>query len=364
MRKTAPRKDKATISSWRIFAQTTPAILSMVKVASKHPLSIVQMLKQGTAARRRIELTAVKRTLPYEIPTYKKEMPSYKSDKLYLKPGRLIESNAPEIVAMANQLGALQKSDMEYAEACFNFVKKKIWFSFAAPLRGALGALRNGEGLCFDKVHLFIALCRAGGIPSRFRLYKEAFSQNVYNGLTEGDPIMKEWYDSTGYFLMHTMAEAFVDGEWRAADFSIDSCYEAALGLPLSRFGDEPEGVWNWAVPGGTIRCAELPSLFAFAVNSAMKLNKNVMLVAQERWEKEGLEMGKKVLEEAGGEEGYDRKIRQTYKAVLPEVSRKLFKALKEAEDPTATPDTEIRTHTTGSTVHPRRTNDYDPSGK
>jgi ABC-type multidrug transport system ATPase subunit len=54
------------------------------------------------------------------------------------------------------------------------------------------------------------------------------------------------------------------------------------------------------------------------------------MLTLQQRMEEEGLEMGRKALEEAGGIEAYDKKVRQTYQAVLPEVSKKLFKVLKE----------------------------------
>jgi hypothetical protein len=59
-----------------------------------------------------------------------------------------------------------------------------------------------------------------------------------------------------------------------------------------------------------------------------LKLNTSMMLTLQEQMETEGIELGKKALEQAGGEEAYDELIRKTYKAILPDVSKKLFKAL------------------------------------
>ena len=334
-KKSTQRKEKATVSSWRIFAQSLPTGFAMIKAVLKHPNEAIQMMGMAQAAKRRAEAKKEKPDRPYDIPPYQEGMPHCRSDEVYLRPTRLIETDAPEIIAMANQLGAFQKSDREYANACFDFLKKKVQFSFAAPLRGAVGSLEAGEGVCFDKVHLFIALCRAGGIPARLKCYNTAFAQDIYQPLTESNTIMKELYDSMGYFLMHTMAEAFVEGKWEPADFSQDIGYEAALGHPLAHFGDDPNGVWNWEVPGSTMRLAELPLLFALSVAVALKMNRGFMFLIQEGWG-EGLEQGKRILEEMGEEE-YDKRARQTYKMVLPEVSKKLFKALQEAEPAVST---------------------------
>ena len=56
-----------------------------------------------------------------------------------------------------------------------------------------------------------------------------------------------------------------------------------------------------------------------------------VMAVVNSEWE-EGRRRGQKTLEDMG-EEGYDRSERQTYKATLPEVSRRLFNALKDTDE-------------------------------
>jgi hypothetical protein len=298
------------------------------------------MLREAQGAKKRLRAKYNSTHLQYEIPPFREGMKHQVLNKVYLRPSRYIESEAPEIIAMANQLGAFQKPELEFGNACFNFVKMKVWFTFAAQLRGAVGTLKLGEGMCLDKTHLFIALCRAAGIPARFRMSQEAFSQNIYEHLIEEDPIMRDWYNSTGYFMMHAMAEAYINGEWVPADFSMDYRYEAGLGLPLSRLGDEPEGTWNWALPGSVLRFEHLPPIFAFFTSRMLKMNSGMMLTLQERMETEGLGIGEKALAEAGGQEAYDRKIRQTYKAVLPEVSKKLFKALKETGMPS--PDSDV----------------------
>jgi transglutaminase-like putative cysteine protease len=333
--------NKSTVSSWRIMRSMIPSIFKLVRVVLIHPRAAFKMLQEAQGAKKRLRAKYNATQRQYEVPTFQEGMQYRPSNKVYLRPSRYIESDAPEIIAIANQLGAYQKPEFEFASACFNLVKMKVWFTFAAELRGAIGTLKLGEGMCLDKTHLFIALCRAGGIPARFRMSQEAFSQNIYEQLTQQDPIMRDWYNSTGYFMMHAMAEAYINGDWVPADFSMDYRYEAGLGLPLSRLGDEPEGTWNWALPGSVLRFEHLPPVFTFFISRMLKMNTGMLLTLQERMETEGLEIGEKALAEAGGAEAYDRKIRQTYKAVLPEVSKKLFKALKETGMTSPVSDTE-----------------------
>jgi|WetSurMetagenome_2_1015567.scaffolds.fasta_scaffold145204_2 transglutaminase-like putative cysteine protease len=331
--------NKSTVSSWRIMRSMIPSIFKLVRVVLIHPRPAFKMLREAQGAKKRLRAKYNSTQRQYEIPAFEEKMRHQVLNKVYLRPSRYIESDAPEIIATANHLGAFRKPEFEFANACFNFVKMKVWFTFAAELRGAVGTLKLGEGMCLDKTHLFIALCRSAGIPARFRMSQEAFSQNIYEQLTLQDPIMRDWYNSTGYFMLHAMAEAYINGEWVPADFSMDYRYEAGLGLPLSRLGDEPEGTWNWALPGSVLRFEYLPPVFAFFTSRMLKMNTGMMLTLQERMETEGLGIGEKALAEAGGAEAYDRKIRQTYKAVLPEVSKKLFKALKETGTPSSDSD-------------------------
>jgi Transglutaminase-like superfamily len=332
--KSAQREETINNVSWAILKQMAPSNFAVFIAVLTHPVDLIRLMRNGAALKKQAGSTKGKeRQIPYVIPSYREGMRHSKSGEVNLRPTYQCESNAPEIIAMANELGAFQKSDREYAEVCFNFLKKKVDFSFSAPVRGALKTLQTGHGICFDKVSLFIALCRAGGIPARYKMYNEAFTQPIYENFASANPIMKAWYDSTGYFVAHTMAEAFIDGKWLPADFAIPPDFEAALGMPLGHFGEEPEGIWNWEIPGSAVRFEQIPRSFAFGMNLSMKFMAitQVMAVVNSEWEV-GRQKGQKILEDMG-EEGYDKSVRQTYKAVLPSVSRKLFDALKDADE-------------------------------
>jgi len=332
--KSARREETINNVSWALLKQMAPSNFAVFIAVLTHPFDLIRMMRNGAALKKQMKSTKRKeRQLPYVIPSYREGMRRSTSGGVNLRPTYQCESNTPEIVAMANELGAFQKSDWEYAQACFDFLKKKVDFSFSAPVRGALKTLQTGEGICFDKVSLFIALCRAGGIPARYKMYNEAFTQPIYDNFASANAIMKAWYDRTGYFVAHTMAEAFIDGKWQPADFSIPPDFEAALNMPLGHFGEEPEGIWNWEIPGSAVRFEQIPRLFALGMNLSLKFMSatQVMAVVNSEWE-EGRQRGQKILEDMG-EEGYDRSVRQTYKAVLPSVSRKLFKALKDTDE-------------------------------
>jgi hypothetical protein len=322
---------EANVSSWRIFKMMLPSILGLYWVMLKHPIMTLKMTKEMISAKKRVTTTVQTRVSHYQIPAYSPEMAHPVSKEVFSRPTRCIESNAPEIVAMAHQLGAYQKSSWDYAFTVFEFVKKDVYTSLAAPMRGAVGALKAGEGTCLDKTHIFLALCRAAGIPGRIRISQEIFAQNLYNDY-ELKSIAKEWYDQMGYFLAHAMAEVYINNKWVPADFSIDYRTEAHLGLPIARLGDEPEGTWNWPVPGSLIRCEAFPAFFVSIIKSTYKIGGSIFLIFQDAMETTTFKQGEIVITGAGGVEAYDRQTRLTHKAVMPEVSKKLFKALHEPE--------------------------------
>ncbi len=57
-----------------------------------------------------------------------------------------------------------------------------------------------------------------------------------------------------------------------------------------------------------------------------------MLLIIQDKMESLTYNQGEKVIAKAGGIEAYDRQARQSNKAAIPDVSKKLFKALKETE--------------------------------
>ncbi|HHH78135.1 MAG TPA: transglutaminase family protein, partial [Thermoplasmatales archaeon] len=140
-------REKGYIIPWkmfRIFMRTLPA---MLKALIKHPIILI---KANRAAKKYLKNRKMPGP-PYEIPEYREGMPYNKSNERYLRPTHLCESNAPEIIALANELGAFKKSDREYAESVFEFVKNNIKLSFVG-LDGAVATLKRGSGTCLHQL--------------------------------------------------------------------------------------------------------------------------------------------------------------------------------------------------------------------
>lgn len=93
-----------------------------------------------------------------------KELP--KSMKIYLRPSELIESKHKSIVKLSKQLGTDASNAWEEVEAVYDWVQANIKYE-NGNLKGALAALKDGTGDCEELSSLFIALCRAKGIPAR-----------------------------------------------------------------------------------------------------------------------------------------------------------------------------------------------------
>ena len=111
--------------------------------------------------------------------------------RTYLGPSPYIESRHPKIRALARQLtaepdGAKQESGepdstepdsaetesaepasaWEKVEAIYDWVRENVEYK-KMPLKGAVRALRDGDGDCEELASLFIAICRASAIPAR-----------------------------------------------------------------------------------------------------------------------------------------------------------------------------------------------------
>jgi hypothetical protein len=99
----------------------------------------------------------------YELPDPKR-LP--RQVKPYLGPSPKIESNNPKIKALVKQVGADKEKAWEKVEAIYDWVREKVQPQ-KGPVKGALAALRDGKGDVEDATSLFIAICRAAGIPAR-----------------------------------------------------------------------------------------------------------------------------------------------------------------------------------------------------
>ena len=83
----------------------------------------------------------------------------------YLGASPYIESNHPKIVELAKETTE-GKSDWDKVEAIYTVTREKIKYQSGA-LKGALRGLIDGTGDCEELTSLFVAMCRATGIPAR-----------------------------------------------------------------------------------------------------------------------------------------------------------------------------------------------------
>lgn len=159
----------------------------------------------------------------------------------YLQPEDKVESTHPEITAKARELTAGLANNTEKARAIFAFVQQYITYGGANSNKGALSALRTRTGVCEDYAALFVALCRASGIPARI-VYGQAANQN------------------NGGFYGHAWAEFFLPTHgWIPVEPTVTSPhvpwqYFGALPAEFVRvpFSLSNDG-WQWSWWGGSV---------------------------------------------------------------------------------------------------------------
>ena len=91
-----------------------------------------------------------------------------KDVKPFLLPSPFIESNHTKIRAISREVLTAHKSDNAWkqVEAIYDDVRSRVEY-VKGPLKGALKSLQDGNGDCEELSSLFIAVCRASGIPAR-----------------------------------------------------------------------------------------------------------------------------------------------------------------------------------------------------
>jgi len=131
---------------------------------------VIRQLRAGEEARalvtfeiNRHSILAPDDTDQFVLPETKKLKSSFRR---YLAPSPKIESTDRKIKALAKEIGAGENKAWEKVEAIYDWVRDNVKYK-DGPIKGALAALRDGTGDCEELTSLFIALCRASGIPAR-----------------------------------------------------------------------------------------------------------------------------------------------------------------------------------------------------
>jgi hypothetical protein len=278
--------------------------LALTKLFLRSPGDIKKLQQREPLAERYIRPPR-----EYELTPYSPSMKIPDSNEKYLRPTLYCNCRAPEIVAMAHQLGAYKVSDYEFAEAAFHFVKEKLPLEIL-PLNEAEETLKRGTGTCFHLISLFIALCRSAGIKARYKMFAMNMIQAWYDTTVGVDPTVKKWYDSMGYFMLEGEGEVFVDGKWMVAHVGPKAERQAAAGIPITRFGEDSIGIWFFPIPGTIMRMESIP----YGIGTMIRVGKLIAPGSMERVNvsiQHQIEIGRKIIKEAGGLEAYDTNARK-----------------------------------------------------
>ena len=149
----------------------------------------------------------------------------------YLKPGKLVNSDHPEIVEFASRLVGDATDQIDKAIRLYKGVRDGVRYdpynlTLDEAGLGALGCLRAGRGFCVQKSALLAASARAAGIPARVGY------ADVRNHLTSKR--LSEQMDGSDLFVYHGYAELYLEGKWVKATpvFNLSLCEKARV-LPL-----------------------------------------------------------------------------------------------------------------------------------
>lgn len=256
---------------------------------------------------------------PYLLPPFDSSMKHCTSNEKYLRPTLWCDPTEPEVIALAHQLGAYQKSDKEFAEAAFEFVKEKMTLEIL-PFNGVSETIRRGTGTCIHLISVFIALCRAAGIKARYKMFAMNMIQAWYDTTVNIDPLIKKWYDSMGYFMIEGEGEAYIDGKWVVAHVGPRAERQAAGGIPVTKFGEDSLGTWFFAIPGSIMYIESIPLGLGGALQFLNKLAPGSMERVNISIQKQ-IEKGQEIIKNAGGIDLYNLNTRKKKGPVTPELT-------------------------------------------
>ena len=213
----------------------TGRITRLPAIISKVPSTLKTMRRMGPDEKRYVPPPRA-----YELPEYREGMKYCTSKEKYLRPRRLTNPRDPNIVALANKLGAFELSDREFAEG-------GVMVGEDQPMVGAGQVARRGNvlamgrGNCWNFNNVLVALCRCAGIKSRFKAFKMVMWQSAAEELQEYDGGLTL---GSGKPLPEAEPEIFIDGTWEPAYVAQNSGMSAAAGFPVCEIGESGAGLY------------------------------------------------------------------------------------------------------------------------
>ena len=179
----------------------------------------------------------------------------------YTKPEPYIESDDPNIIGNATMIAGNDTTIDAKTTKLFDFVSNSSLFRYDETIqnmtrdsyshtRGALWALQNRKGVCFDFAHLFVALLRSLGICSR---------------VSEGVIL-----DGRSGFILHNWAEVYSNEiGWIPYDPTWDKT-KCNIHMKILNPSYDKYTRWNYSINSGI--------LYKFPENSSYAINDDVYI--------------------------------------------------------------------------------------
>lgn len=255
----------------------------------------------------------------YEIPEYREDMPHCTSNEKYLRPTRYCNPREPEIIAMANELGAYKLSDYEFADAAFWFVKTKLVTEMLS-LDSVSATLKRGTGTCYHLISVWIALCRAAGIKARYKTFKMKLPDEMMS-MERSGANSRELLNTGG--TPEGEGEVYIDGKWVVGHVAMRPEIYARLGQVIPKLGEDAIGLTFKLVPGTIKRFESIPLSLGIEMKALMLLAPATMERLNAAVQTKMLPQGRKAIAEAGGREAYDTMARERLKLSSPTIEAK-----------------------------------------
>jgi hypothetical protein len=203
------------------------------------------------------------------------------------------------------------------------------------PMDSVSATLRRGTGTCLHAISLWLALCRAAGIKARYKEYKFMLNDLAIDlnaaeimGLTEAEEAMIP--DALDLDKSRPQGEACIDGKWVVANVGDRPEFYAQAGLPIPKLGEDAIDLTFKLIPGTIKHFESIPLM----VGLTFRLGCWLAPVVMERTSIiRAAPLGRKIIEEAGGIEAYDQKLRQKLELSLPVIKLKRDEALVFEDD-------------------------------
>jgi transglutaminase-like putative cysteine protease len=158
----------------------------------------------------------------------------------FLQPTEVIDSNHPQLKALASQTIRRARDVHEQARRLFYLVRDAIPYNLYVPFflpehYKASETLDRGSGYCVQKAVLLVALARAAGIPSRL-VFADIRNYLISERVAE---LME-----TNLFIFHGYVEWQLGDRWVRVTPSFDKEVSREHGYPLVEFDGKNDAIF------------------------------------------------------------------------------------------------------------------------